>query len=230
MASQPGYRQFCPVAMAAEILCSRWTVLVVRELLVGSTRFNELRKGLPRMSPALLSKRLKELEEAGIVARTAGAGEAARYELTEAGRELEALVMSMGIWGQRWIESRSMLNNLDPALLMWDMHRNVRPEKTGRARAVVQFVYRDLASGKRDWWLVIDGGLVELCYLDPGKDVDLLVVAELATMTQIWLGHLSLEEAVRARRVGLEGDPGLKRTMASWLGLSSFAAERKRIA
>lgn len=231
MTKQAGYKQFCPVAMAAEILCNRWTVLVIRELLAGSTRFNELRKGLPRMSPALLSKRLKELEEAGIAKRSAeGHAGGARYRLTEAGRDLEPLVMSMGIWGQRWLESRLTLRNLDPALLMWDMQRNLRPARMGKQPAVVQFVYRDLAGGKRCWWLVVENALVDLCYLDPGREVDLLVATELAAMTQVWMGLLSVNEAVRAGRMKLEGDDRLKQTMPDWLGLSPFAKESKRVA
>src|ERR1700755_119337 len=124
------YRQFCPVAMAAEILCTRWTIVLLRELMAGSTRFNELRRGVPRMSPALLSRRLKELEESGIVARApASASGVFEYHLTEAGHELKPLVEAFGIWGQRRIESRLSLQNLDSDLLMWDMRRslNVSP-------------------------------------------------------------------------------------------------------
>ena len=123
----PGsYGQFCPVAMAAEIVCSRWTALVLRELLCGSTRFNDLRRGVPLMSPTLLSKRLKELEEAGVIVavptRQPGVFD---YKLTKAGEDLRPVVMSLGIWGQRWIESSLSLKNLDPSLLMWDMRRSL---------------------------------------------------------------------------------------------------------
>lgn len=115
------YGQFCPVAMAAEIVCTRWTALVLRELLSGSTRFNDLRRGLPSMSPTLLSKRLKELEKAGVVEAVRAPNRGVEYKLTEAGEELRPVVMSLGSWGQRWIESSISLKNLDPSLLMWDM-------------------------------------------------------------------------------------------------------------
>jgi len=109
-----GYGQFCPVAMAAEVICARWTPLILRELLCGSTRFNDLRRGVPRMSPALLVKRLRDLEEAGIVRRVASRTEPGilEYELTPAGRDLKPVIEAIGIWGQRWVESELSLQHL----------------------------------------------------------------------------------------------------------------------
>ena len=123
------YKQFCPVAMASEILGTRWTLVLLRELVAGSTRFNELRRGVPRMSPALLSKRLKDLEAAGIVARrrVESDPDLFEYRLTEAGQELRPVIEAVGAWGHRWIETEASLKNLDPTLLMWDMRRNVGP-------------------------------------------------------------------------------------------------------
>src|SRR5215813_7088814 len=134
--AQGSYKQFCPVAMAAEILCTRWTILVIRELIAGSTRFNDLRRGVPRMSPALLSKRLKELEEAGIVRRVASPVESGvlEYHLTRSGKELGAVVESVGVWGQRWIQASLSLKKLDPSLLMWDMRRNLDPTPMTKQR------------------------------------------------------------------------------------------------
>src|SRR5262245_46821865 len=121
------YNQFCPVAMAAEILCTRWTMLVLRELFAGSTRFNDLRRGLPRMSPALLSQRLKELENADIVCRARSDSDPniSEYRLTKSGQELGPVVMALGTWGQRWIATKPSLEHLDVQLLMWDMRRNL---------------------------------------------------------------------------------------------------------
>jgi DNA-binding HxlR family transcriptional regulator len=139
------YGQFCPVAMAAELVCTRWTPLVLRELLAGSTRFNDLRKGVPRMSPALLSKRLKELEEAGIVERRRdAAGGGHDYHLTQAGRDLQPVVETLGVWGQRWLETRVSLRNLNPSLLMWDMRRNLDPTPMPARRSTIQFLYPEL--------------------------------------------------------------------------------------
>ena len=144
------YGQFCPVAMAAEIICSRWTALVLRELLCGSTRFNDLRRGVPRMSPTLLSKRLKELERAGvIVAVPTGQPGVVEYQLTEAGEDLRGIVMSLGIWGQRWVESQLSLKNLDPSLLMWDMRRSLDPTPLPPRRCTIKFLYPELPTAKR---------------------------------------------------------------------------------
>ena len=128
--SDGSYSQFCPVSMAAEIICSRWTLLVLRELVLGSTRFNELRRGLPSMSPALLSKRLKDLEAAGIVTRVAVEREPSvlEYRLTEAGRELRPIIEAIGVWGHRWVTTEATLKNLDANLLMWDIRRNINTD------------------------------------------------------------------------------------------------------
>jgi DNA-binding HxlR family transcriptional regulator len=225
-----GYSQFCPVAMAAEILCNRWTMVVLRELVVGSTRFNELRKGVPRMSPALLSKRQKELEEAGVIEHVPSVEPGVfEYRLTEAGRDLRSVVEAVGIWGQRWVQTEPSLRNLDPSLLMWDMRRNLDPTPMPNRRCVIQFLYPELTVAKRNWWLIVSPGeKVDLCSVDPGSDVDLYVVTDLRTMTAIWMGLFSLSDEVRAGSVKVTGDAGLVRSMTQWLGLSPFAAEKKR--
>lgn len=225
-----GYGQFCPVAMAAEVICTRWTALLLREFCAGSRRFNELRKGVPRMSPTLLSKRLKELEAVGIVERRADKQGGVEYHLTEAGRELEPIVFAMGFWGQRWVQSQASLNNLDPTLLMWDMRRNLDPKPLPRERRVVQFLYPELPSTTGQWWLVLQDGEADLCGLDPGFEVDLYVVTDLRTMTAIWMGLTTVRREIDAGRLELSGDAGLRHSMQKWLGLSPFAGERKRVA
>lgn len=158
MEERGGYGQFCPVSMAAEILCTRWTALVVRELLCGTTRFNDLRRGLPRMSPALLSKRLKELEKAGVIATAPKEGSGVEYHLTPAGEDLRPLILGMGFWGQRWVESKLSLKNLDPSLLMWDIRRNLNPEPLPPRRCTIQFQYPELRDPQRNWWLLVERG------------------------------------------------------------------------
>lgn len=231
--TQGGYRQFCPVAMAAEILCARWTVLVLRELMAGSTRFNELRRGLPRMSPALLSQRLKELEAAGVIRRTPVRNEPGvfAYRLTQSGRELEPVVMAFGVWGQRWVSSELSLQHLDAQLLMWDMRRNLDPSPLPQRRSLVQFVYPEQPAASRTWWLMVDAdGAVDLCSIDPGFDVDLYVSTDLRTMTAIWMGADTVRAALASRRLSLTGDRKLAASMQTWLGLSPFAKERRRAA
>jgi len=224
------YRQFCPVAMAAEVLCTRWTVVLLRELIAGSTRFNDLRRGVPRMSPALLSQRLKDLEVAGIVARESSASEPGifEYRLTPAGKELGPIVDAFGVWGQRRIKADLSLNNLDAQLLMWDMRRNLNTTPMPRRRSVIQFVYPKLPAAQRSWWLIVDPHEgVDLCSIDPGFDVDLYVSVDLRTMTVIWMGLDTVRAAVASRRMTLTGDQRIASAMQTWLGLSPFAKETK---
>jgi DNA-binding HxlR family transcriptional regulator len=230
MEERGSYGQFCPVAMGAEVLCSRWTVLVLREMLCGTTRFNDLRRGVPRMSPALLSKRLKELEKAGVVVAVRGPGGAVEYRLSPAGEELRPVIMSIGFWGQRWVESNLSLKNLDPSLLMWDMRRNLNPEPLPPRRCTIQFQYPELPESRRNWWLVIDQGKVDLCGFDPGHEVNLLVRASLRSMTTVWMGISTVRREVDAGTLELLGEPAIASAMQQWLGLSPFAGEKRRVA
>jgi DNA-binding HxlR family transcriptional regulator len=224
------YGQFCPVAMAAEVVCARWTPLVLRELLSGSVRFNDLRRGMPRMSPSLLSKRLKALEEAGVIvaAPTNQAG-VFEYRLTPAGEELRPVVMSLGFWGQRWVESTLSLKNLDPSLLMWDMRRNLDPTPLPPRRCTVEFLFPEVDVARRAWWLVIEGGKVDLCSFDPGFEIDLYVRGSLRSMTAVWMGLATVRTEVETRRIELIGDKDIAQSMQQWLGLSPFAKEKSRL-
>ena len=208
--------------MAAEVFCSRWTPLVLRELLAGTRRFNDLRRGVPRMSPALLSKRLKELEKSGLVS-VARNGGTVEYSLTPAGEDLRDVVMGLGFWGARWVESQLSLRNLDPSLLMWDMRRNLVLEPLPDRKCTIQFQYPELPSAKQNFWLVIDGGIVDLCAFDPGFEIDLLVRSPLRTMTAIWMGIAKLRQEIEAGNLELHGDPSIAGAMQQWLGLSPFA-------
>lgn len=224
------YGQFCPVAMAAETLCTRWTMVLVREMVAGSTRFNDLRRGVPRMSPSLLSQRLHELEVAGIITRSPITGEPSvhEYRLTEAGRDLQSVVEAFGLWGQKWIETQATLKNLDPSLLMWDMRRNLDPSPLPTCRTVIKFQYPELAQARQNWWLVVDPTAeIDLCSSDPGYDVDLWVTTDLRTMTAIWMGLTQVSDA--GDLIQLDGDPVIARTMQTWLGLSPFSAQQKLV-
>lgn len=231
--SDRGYGQCCPVAMATEVLGTRWTILVIREVLCGSSRFNELRQGVPRMSPALLSKRLGELEQFGIIVREMDEAGGPVYRLTDAGEELRPLIMSMGSWGQRWLESQLSLKNLDPSLLMWDMRRNLNPTPLPSRRVTIQFLYPDITRAQKSWWLIVDKesrhGTVDLCMKDPGHDVDLCVVVDLRTMTAVWMGITTVREATASGKLRLSGAHELASLMEEWLGLSPFAHETKQV-
>ncbi len=227
------YHQFCPVAMASEILCTRWTVLLLRELLCGSTRFNELRRGLPRMSPALLSQRLKELEEAKIVEKRPVEGEnwVNEYHLTESGQELRPLIVGLGNWGHRWVKSEVSLDNLDAELLMWDIRRNLQADPLPRHRVVIQFQYPEAPPKARKWWMIVDPeNPVDVCSVDPGFDVDLFVSADLKAMTAVWMGIEDMSVARDDGRIMLTGDERLSNSIEQWLGSSIFADVDRKVA
>jgi DNA-binding HxlR family transcriptional regulator len=231
--SDGGYGQFCPVSMAAEILCSRWTLLVLRELLMGSSRFNELRRGLPTMSPALLSKRLKDLEAAGIIVRAAAERQPGVFEYrpTEAGRELRPIVEAIGVWGHRWVTTEATLKNLDPNLLMWDVRRNINTDPMPARRSVIEFIFNDRPASERSYWLIVEPNApVDLCTVDPGFDVDLYVSTDLRTMTEIWLGYTPIGAASEAGCLVLTGDNKLAADLSGWLKLSVFAQFEKKVA
>ena len=231
--SGSSYNQFCPVAMAAEILGTRWTLVLLRELTIGSTRFNELRRGVPRMSPALLSKRLKDLEAAGIVTRSQVTGEPDlfEYRLTKAGQDLTPIIEAVGVWGQRWIETEASLQNLDPNLLMWDMRRNINPKPMPRRRNTIQVIFTDLQAAQRNWWLIVQPGQeVDLCSVDPGFEVDLYLSTDLRTMTEIWMGYTAIARAKEDGRFIVTGNRQLETDLRSWLSLSSLAKVEKLVA
>ncbi len=217
-----GYGQFCPVAKTMEVLDERWTVLVIRELLCGSHHFNELRRGVPKMSPALLSKRLRSLARAGIVLRLDD-GRRVRYELTPGGKALAPVVTALGEWGVRW---RSQLGDedYDPTLLMWDVHRNLDLDAMPDGRVVLGFRFDGVDPSTRLWWVVVEDGTVDLCDVDPGHPVDVTVVTDLPTMVHVWRGDIPWARAMSEGRLALEGPAEVRRGLPQWLKLSVFAA------
>lgn len=219
------YRQFCPVAKAAEILAERWTPLVIRELLCGSRHFNDLRRGVPLMSPSLLSQRLKYLEDQGLVERRGDLkGGGSEYRLTRAGRELQPVVEELGTWGKRWVRRETTeTDDLDPGLLMWDIHRRLYVDRFPERRTVLRFELTDVPAKRRFYWLVIDRGKVDICLKDPGFEIDLYIAVDLATLTGVWLGDIPLDRAIRRRALELGGPPALRRQFQDWLQLSMFA-------
>jgi DNA-binding HxlR family transcriptional regulator len=216
------YHQFCPVAKAMELLDERWTMLVVRELVSGSEHFNDLRRGLPRMSPTLLSKRLHQLTRAGVVQRRADDGEV-RYVLTPAGKELLPIVEALGAWGIRWIGELGD-PDLDPKLLLWDMRRNVDHAAVPAGRSVVQFRFADVPAQQRHWWLVLTPDEADVCDADPGYPVSVTVETTLRRMTDIWLGNVTWAQAQRAGSIEVAGPQALRRAVPRWFTLSAFAS------
>ena len=219
------YHQFCPVAKAMELLDERWTMLVIRELLLGSRHFNDIRRGVPKMSPSLLSKRLRDLTRAGIVERR-GEGREVVYGLTAAGLELAPVVDKLGAWGMRWI-GKVGEEDLDPKLLMWDLHRHVDPALVPPGRTVVSFRFNDVPAKIRDWWLVMTAEEVDVCDFDPGYDVAVSVTGSLRRMVEIWRGDLGWPAAIRSGIIQLDGPERFRRAVPKWFPASQFAEVRR---
>ena len=217
-----GYGQFCPIAKASEILSQRWTILILRELGAGGESFNDLRRGLPLISPSLLSSRLKSLEQARVISR-AETDKGIKYALTDAGRELKPIILQMGVWGHRWARSKLTPDDLDPSMLMWDIHRTMNASYFDADRSVLHFEFGDYDAKFRRWWLVIQNGDVDVCMKDPGHDVDLKVTTDVRTLTGVWMGDVSLGQALRDRRIRLSGNARFKRDISTWLGGNYFS-------
>jgi len=214
------------VAQAAEILTRRWTPLVIRELLCGSVRFNDIHRGVPRMSRSLLTKRLIELEEAGVLERRlVGDSDHPEYHLTEAGEKLRPVIVKLGFWGKRWVRREVTPDELDAGLLMWDIQRRMVTENLPDRRVVVQFCFPDASDEHRDFWIVLDEDEIDLCLKDPGFEEDLYIRSTVRMMTDIWLGEKNILEAQSDDSFWIGGPKELRLAFPSWLGLSLFASD-----
>jgi DNA-binding HxlR family transcriptional regulator len=219
------YGQFCPVALGAEVFAERWTPLILRELLAGSHRFSELQRGLPRIPRALLAKRLGSLERAGLIERRpTRAGRGWEYHLSPAGLSFGPVVDALGRWGYQWAAEQLRPDNLDAGLLMWFLRRRVQADRLPAGRVTVQFEFRD--ADKRCFWLVLHRPEVDLCLADPGFDIDLCVTTDVGTFTRVYLGHVSVANALGEGSVTVVGRSDLRRAFGGWIGLSPFATPR----
>ena len=240
------YGQFCPVAKAMEVLDERWTLLVIREMLAGSSRFSEIRRGVPKMSPALLSKRLRTLQRAEVIRRELTGGDI-RYHLTESGLQLFEVVQALGLWGLRWV-GRMGQEDLDPHLLFWDLQRTIPLASWPTGRTTLAFEFDDVERRHARWWVVVSGtggtshtgkaggrdpgvddapdasgGEVDICDFDPGHEVAATVVTSLRTMVVIWRGNLDWNTALAAGELHIVGSEATRRAVPRWLGYSLIA-------
>jgi DNA-binding HxlR family transcriptional regulator len=221
------YVTFCPVAKACEILEPRWTLLILCEMYSGSTHFNDIRRGVPAMSPTLLSKRLKELERHGLLARLPGKpGGARTYHLTPVARALEPVIDKLGDWAHRNIETDVKLERLDARVLMWNMRRKVNTAVLPRGRrSVIQFIYPELPRAERNYWIISRPGFpTDMCMIDPGHEVGLYVTADLRAMTSAWMGLSTLRAEMARGSVELAGDEELINSIGDWMVRSRFAS------
>lgn len=219
------YGQFCPIARASHVLCQRWTMLLLRDLHVGLHRFNELRMGVPRMSPSLLSRRLKDLEHFGLIEkRPMSNGEGHGYFLTSAGRETKPIVDMFGIWGTRWLRDRLLKDELEDKFLLYAISKGVDRRYFRRKRSVVEILFTDRPKlNWPHWWLVVEQGKdVDLCVEDPGFEVDVVVETKLRTLTEVWVGRRDPSEEIREGRIDIYGDDRLVKSFPKWFEGSPF--------
>ena len=217
-----GYGQFCPVAKATEVIGEKWTLLVLRELLLGTTRFNDFQRAISRMSPTLLAKRLRRLEECGIIVRKKMSGQRGyEYRLTAAGKELAPLIETLAVWGMRWSRDQLSDDELDVEFLMRELQRRLQTEQLPDGETVICMIFDELTQHKT-WWLLVDGDVVDLCTEDPGKDVDLYINSSVRTIVEIWEGDLEIRTALLKGSVKAHGLRHLIRTMPDWFGVCLY--------
>lgn len=210
-----GYGQYCPLARAVEVLGERWSMLIVRDMLCGATRFNEIARGNPRLSRSLLSKRLRQLERAGIIERTDD-----EYLLTPAGQDLRNVVFGLGEWGATWQFEEPRERELDPELLMWWVHGRLDFSQLPDRRLVLEFRFSDAS----EWfWIMKDSQGPSVCLHDPGFGVDALIESDLSTMYQVWLGRVPIRAALDDGRITIHGQPAIARRIPATLQLSPMA-------
>jgi len=213
------YVQYCPVAVAAEVIGDRWTPLIVRELFLGSTRFNEIQRGIPRVSRTLLSGRLRRLESMGIITRTVEDA-IPIYELTQSGAELAKVLLSLAEWAVRWSFGDPSPEQVNPNLLMWRMRQRVCPESLPAHRVTIQFDFRPPHRFRA--WLVLDHADATVCVTDPGYEVDLVVQAHAEALERVYIGRLPLDDAKKSGLVSIEGPRRLTRDFERWFAWSPY--------
>ncbi len=217
------YGQFCPIAKSTEILGDSWSLLIVREMLLGSTKFSMLQKGMPKISPTVLNTRLKDLEANGVISKRPISGQRGHeYRLTPAGRELAAVVESLAIWGMRWARDEMQSDDMDVSFLMFDIQRNLVLDALPDGETVFCFQYPDLDTFST-WWLVCDAGNIDLCFQDPGKDVTVYLTAHSKDMIGIWMGDITVADARADGRLDVIGDKLISGRMSKWFPRSSAA-------
>ena len=220
------YGQFCPVAKATELVGEKWMLLILRELLLGTHRYSDFQRALSRISPSLLTKRLKQLEGAGVIVRKAQQGRKAHdYFLTPAGKELAPIVEHLATWGMRWARGQLSDDELDVEFLMWDIQRRLQIDKLPDGETIFCFIFDDLTTFK-SWWLVVRDGEVDLCTENPGLDVDLYISTTLRNLVEIWEGDVDIKAAQRKQLIKTQGNTLLAKTMPDWLGISLYADVR----
>jgi len=217
------YGQFCPIAKASEIIGEKWTLLIIRELLMGARRFNEMQRGLSLISPTLLTKRLNSLVDHGLVLKKKIPGQQGyEYFPTESCKELLPIIKSLGDWGMRWARDNLTESDYDVELLMLYLQRSIRSDKLVGDETVIRFKFTDIED-LSNWWLIARDKDVDVCVKDPGKDVDVYFTCPVKTLIDVWMGDLSYRKAVNSNKLKVVGPSALTRNIFTWMDVSIFA-------
>lgn len=211
------YGQFCPISKAMELIGEKWSILIIRELLMGSTRFNQLQRGLSNISPTLLTKRLDVMQSHGLLVKKKITGQKGyEYFPTQACKELQPIIVALGGWGVTWAKSNLTERDYDVELLMLYLERSVQPDQLPGNQTVVKFKFDDFEKYS-DWWMVVEGSQVDLCVTDPGKDIDVYFTCSVKTLTDIWMGYTTYRQATREKLISIVGEEYLTRDVSLWL-------------
>lgn len=217
------YNQFCPIAKASELLGDKWTFLILRELLSGGHRYNEIQRGLGQISPSLLSTRLRQFEDNGIIERRKIKGQQGyEYYLTQPGEEVLPIIQELGNWGMKWARDQIDNEELDIQLLMLYLRRSIKPENIPRKETIIHFKFNDLKKLK-DWWIIVKDNDVDVCIDDPGKEVDIWFATNVRTMMEVWMGDQSYQSAIKQNKLKIVGPTSMTRNVTKWMSNSEFA-------
>jgi len=217
------YGEFCPISMATSVLCERWTLQIIREMVLGATRFSEFQRHMPKISPSLLMSRLRQLEAEGIVVRKRIPGQRTHeYQLTPKGRAVEPILTELGKWGMLWVHAGMSDEQLNAATLMRDISAAIDTEQLPSGTSIIQINFSDLGPAARHF-IRVEGGCPESCELDTGHEVDVYLTGTLRTLTEIWYGELDLGASIESGKLKVVGAPAYTRSIRHWFRISTYS-------
>ncbi|MFC1664617.1 winged helix-turn-helix transcriptional regulator [Pseudomonadota bacterium] len=217
------FAQFCPIAKSTEIIGEKWTILIIREILMGGSRFNQLQRGLSLISPAVLTKRLATLVDYGLIDKKKIPGQKGyEYHPTESCKELLPILLSLADWGMRWTRTNLTESDYDVNLLMLYLQRSIDPKHLTGNETIIRFHFTDLKDAP-DWWLMVKNNEVDICTTDPGKEIDIYFTTTVKTMTDVWMGEDTYRKAIRNKNMTVVGPPLLTGNISSWMNNCMFA-------
>jgi DNA-binding HxlR family transcriptional regulator len=217
------FGQFCPIAKATEIIGEKWMILILREVLMGSTRFNELQRGLSMISPAVLSKRLSSAVDYGLILKKKLPGQKGyEYLPTKAAKELLPIFIELGNWGMRWTREHLTEKDFDVDFLLLYLQRSIQPENLPGKETTIRFSFTDLEH-QPNWWILVRNDEVDVCTIDPGREVDIYFTCSAKCMSDIWMGETSYKKEIANKNLKLVGPRVLTRNVTDWMSNCMFA-------